>query len=148
MAAVAAALPPASPGGDVLAFLTERHLATLSTVRPDGTPHVVPVGFTYEPERSLARVITFAGARKARNIAARPEAAVALCQLDGARWVTLEGHAQVRTDPAAVDEAVRRYAARYRPPKRRIDRVCIEIVVYRLLAAAGLAPPETARGLT
>ena len=32
----------------VLDFLTERHLATLTTLRPDGTPHVVPVGFTYD----------------------------------------------------------------------------------------------------
>ena len=33
---------------DVLDFLTERHLATLTTLRRDGTPHVVPVGFTYD----------------------------------------------------------------------------------------------------
>ena len=31
---------------EVTAFLTERHCATLTTLRPDGTPHVVPVGFT------------------------------------------------------------------------------------------------------
>jgi hypothetical protein len=29
---------------EVLAFLAERHLATLTTLRPDGTPHVVAVG--------------------------------------------------------------------------------------------------------
>ncbi|HEY1118405.1 MAG TPA: pyridoxamine 5'-phosphate oxidase family protein, partial [Acidimicrobiales bacterium] len=27
-------------------FLTERHLATLTTLRADGSPHVVAVGFT------------------------------------------------------------------------------------------------------
>ncbi|MDA0256516.1 MAG: pyridoxamine 5'-phosphate oxidase family protein, partial [Chloroflexi bacterium] len=30
---------------EVLAFLAERQLATLSTQRPDGSLHVVPVGF-------------------------------------------------------------------------------------------------------
>ncbi len=36
-------------GPEVIDFLTERHLATLTTLRRDGSPHVVPVGFTYEP---------------------------------------------------------------------------------------------------
>ena len=27
-------------------FVTERHLATLVTLRADGSPHAVPVGFT------------------------------------------------------------------------------------------------------
>ena len=33
-----------------LDFLAERHLATLTTLRRDGTPHVVPVGFTYDAD--------------------------------------------------------------------------------------------------
>ncbi|MEV0780869.1 pyridoxamine 5'-phosphate oxidase family protein, partial [Streptomyces sp. NPDC050428] len=31
---------------EYLAFWHERHLSTLTTLRPDGTPHVVPVGVT------------------------------------------------------------------------------------------------------
>ena len=31
-----------------VSFVTERHLATLTTVRRDGSPHVVAVGFSYE----------------------------------------------------------------------------------------------------
>ena len=30
---------------DALAFLTERHLAMLTTLRTDNSPHVVAVGF-------------------------------------------------------------------------------------------------------
>ncbi|WP_308249751.1 pyridoxamine 5'-phosphate oxidase family protein [Sphaerisporangium fuscum] len=30
------------------AFLAEPHLATLTTLRPDGTPHVVAVRFTWD----------------------------------------------------------------------------------------------------
>lgn len=128
------------PGTDdpaLVAFLTQRHLATLSTLRPDGSPHVVPVGFTYEPARRLARVITFAGSRKVRNVRAAPGGPASLCQLDGARWVTIEGAAFVRDDADSVAEAVRRYAARYRPPKERADRVVIELEVQRILGSLG-----------
>ena len=34
---------------EALDFLTVRHLATLTTLRPDGRPHVTPVGFTWDP---------------------------------------------------------------------------------------------------
>jgi PPOX class probable F420-dependent enzyme len=120
-----------------LAFVTEYHLASLSTLRPDGTPHVVPVGFTWEPETGLARVITFAPSRKARNLRqaepGTPAARAAVCQVEGGRWLTLEGPATVSDDPARVAEAVRRYAERYRQPKQRDDRVVIEIAVDRIL---------------
>ena len=49
-----------SKGEDFRAFWTERHLCTLTTIRPDGTPHVVPVGVTLDVETATARVITSA----------------------------------------------------------------------------------------
>ena len=49
-------LPDLGPG--LLAFLTERHLATLTTLRADGSPHVVPVGFTFDAGSLTARIIT------------------------------------------------------------------------------------------
>jgi len=115
-------------------FLAERHLATLTTLRADGSPHVVPVGFTFDGERLLARVITFAGSVKARNAARGGRAAVA--QVDGPRWITLEGAVRATTDATAVAEAVAAYARRYRQPKERADRVAIEIAVDRVLAGA------------
>ena len=39
---------PHDPGPELLQFLTERHLATLTTLRADGSPHVTAVGFTYD----------------------------------------------------------------------------------------------------
>ena len=127
------ALDPAQLSPEVLAFLAERHLATLTTLRPDGTPHVVAVGFTWDPDAGLARVITWAGSRKARNVAERWAGPAAVCQVDGGRWLTLEGTAAVTSEPGAVAEAVRRYAERYRPPKERTDRVAIEIAVTRVM---------------
>lgn len=121
-------IDPGAPGEEVLAFLAERHLATLTTLRADGTPHVVPVGFTYDPAERIARVITFAGSAKARH-----PGRAALCQVDGRRWLTLEGTARATDDPAAVADAVARYAGRYRVPRERPDRVAVEIAVDRIL---------------
>ena len=116
-----------------LAFVTERHLATLTTLRPDGSPHVVAVGFTWDPDAGLARVITFAPSKKARNVLAAPGSRAAVSQVDGGRWLTLEGTAVATDDPERVAEAVRRYATRYRQPGEREDRVAIEITVDRVL---------------
>ncbi len=126
--AARAVLDPAA-----LTFVAEPHLATLTTLRPDGSPHVVAVGFTWDAEAGLARVITFAPSRKARNLFAAPGSRAAVCQVDGGRWLTLEGPATVTDDPERVAEAVRRYAERYRPPGERADRVAIEIAVDRVL---------------
>lgn len=119
------------------AFLTERHLATLTTFRADGSAHVVPVGFTWDAAAGLARVITSGGSQKAANV--RRDGRAVLCQLDGGRWLTLEGSARVAEDPAAVAEAVRRYAVRYRVPRDNPQRVAIEVTVHRVLGT-GTSP--------
>lgn len=131
-----------NPTPEYLAFWQERHVCTLTTPRPDGTPHVVPVGVTYDPEAGLARVISNKHSKKVRNIlaadAARPGGArVAVCQMQGRRWATLEGHAVVRTDEASVAEAVARYAVRYgRTPSPNPDRVVVEIRLDRAMGRA------------
>jgi PPOX class probable F420-dependent enzyme len=115
-----------------LAFLTERHLATLTTVRADGSPHVVPVGVTYDAPARTARVITSGGSAKARHVR-DGSGRVAVCQVDGRRWLTLEGTATVRDDAASVRDAEQRYARRYRQPRENPRRVVLEISVDRML---------------
>jgi PPOX class probable F420-dependent enzyme len=127
---------PSDLAEEVVTFVTERHLATLTTMRADGTPHVVAVGFTWDPDEQLVRVITWAGSRKARNVAETPGSPAAVCQVDGGRWLTMEGRATVTSDPERVAIAVERYAGRYRQPKVRDDRVVIEIAVDRVLGRA------------
>ena len=124
------ALPPG-----LYEFLTERHLATLTTLRPDGSPHVVPVGVTYDADTRTARVITSGTSAKARHVR-EGQARVAICQVDGRRWLTLEGTAVVRDDAASVGEAEARYAARYRQPRENPARVVLEISVDRILGSA------------
>ena len=131
------ALDPADLSQEVVSFLDERHLATLTTLRPDGSPHVAPVGFTFDPADGIARVITFPSSRRVRNLRATPGPHRAvLCQVDGGRWLSLEGPAEVTDDPARVARAVAAYAERYRPPSPRPDRVAIEIRVDRVLGRA------------
>jgi F420H(2)-dependent biliverdin reductase len=124
-------MDPRDLPAEALAFLAERHLATLSGLRPDGSIHTVPVGFTWDDEAGLARVITSAGTQKARNVARGSR--LALCQVDGWRWLTLEGTGRVLDDPGSVADAVERYTARYRPPRTNPRRVVLEIAVDRVL---------------
>ncbi|WP_326568967.1 pyridoxamine 5'-phosphate oxidase family protein [Amycolatopsis rhabdoformis] len=125
-------------GEEFRVFWTERRLASLTTVRPDGTPHVVAVGVTVDFEAGVARVITFADSRKARLVKAAGEAGVAaaVCQLEGPRWSTLEGRMTLRDDPVSVRDAEDRYAVRYRQPKPNPKRVVLEIAIGRVLGNA------------
>ena len=119
------------------AFVAERHLATLVTLRADGTPHAVPVGFTisFADGPAFVRVITSGSAVKAANVRRTGRASVT--QIDGARWVTFEGPARVLHDAASVAAAVEAYARRYRQPRERDDRVVIEIEVQRMMCNSG-----------
>ncbi|MEK8108420.1 pyridoxamine 5'-phosphate oxidase family protein [Micromonospora sp. M12] len=120
----------------VVTFCAERHLATLTTVRADGTPRRTG-RCDPRPETGLARVITSAASRKARHVAAAGAtgAMVAVCSVDGRRWLTIEGRAVLRSDRVAVAEAERRYAVRYRTPRPNPERVVIEITVTGLLGS-------------
>ena len=125
---------PADLTDEALAFLSEYHLASLTTLRADGSPHVVPVGFSYDPDAQLVRIITFAPSQKVAN--ARRGGRAAVSQVDGGRWLTLEGPVSVAEDPERVALAVDGYAARYRQPGEREDRVAIEIAVDKVLGRA------------
>jgi PPOX class probable F420-dependent enzyme len=126
---------------DALAFLTERHLAMLTTLRADNSPHAVAVGFTFDPKTHIARVITTGGSQKAVN-AERGGVAV-ISQVDGARWLSLEGRASVNSEIDAVRDAELRYAQRYRTPRVNPRRVVIEVQVERVLGSSDLLTRKT-----
>ncbi|MEE2060860.1 TIGR03618 family F420-dependent PPOX class oxidoreductase [Rhodococcus artemisiae] len=123
----------AALGDRALEFLSEYHLATLTTLRKDGTPHVVAVGFTWDADTGLVRIITSEGTQKALNVERGGYAAVS--QIDGRRWLTLEGPAHVTRDSDSIAEGERLYAARYREPRPNPRRVVIEIVVERVMGS-------------
>ena len=119
---------------DALAFVTDRHLATLSTLSPDGSIHVVAVGFTYRD--GIARVITSGESRKVVNILADGRASIA--QVDGPRWLTLQGTATIARDPESVQLGVDLYAQRYRQPRVNPLRVVIVLEVEKVLGSSGM----------
>lgn len=116
---------------ELLAFWTERHLCTLTTLREDGRPHVVPVGVTVDLERRCAWVITSGTSQKVHHLRRSP--ALAACQVDGRRWSTIEGRGEVLDDEESVRRAVERYATRYRQPRPNPLRVAVRIEVERFL---------------
>ncbi|WP_432494295.1 pyridoxamine 5'-phosphate oxidase family protein [Kineococcus gypseus] len=130
------ALDPHELPDAALEFLRERHLATLTTLRADGSPHVVPVGFTFEAADATVRVITSATSRKAAHVRAGSRAVVA--QVDGRRWLALEGPARLLTGPDEVADAEQRYAQRYRTPRPNPRRVVVAIAVDRVLGSVPL----------
>jgi hypothetical protein len=103
-------------------------------VDPDGRLHACAVGFTFDPGTATVRVITGRNSRKARNVAEGSRCVVA--QVDGPRWLSLEGPGRLEVDPAAVAEGERRYAGRYREPRPNPDRAVIVIEVQRVLGRA------------
>ncbi|MEO7982066.1 MAG: TIGR03618 family F420-dependent PPOX class oxidoreductase [Sporichthyaceae bacterium] len=134
------ALHPNELPAAALAFLAERHLATLTTLRPDGSPHVVPVGFTWDPDARVARIIASGPTRKVRN--AEPGCRAVLCQVDGRRWLSLEGEATVERRADAVTDAERRYAERYRQPRPNPQRVVLVVTVDRVTGDSTVVTPD------
>ena len=129
MATHPADLPAAS-----LAFMTERHLATFTTLRRDGSPHVVPVGFTWDAQALVARVIASRGSAKV--VQARAGRRAAISQVEGRRWITLEGTTRVLEDAPSVRDAEDRYAVRYRQPRPNPERVVVVLDVDRVLGGS------------
>jgi PPOX class probable F420-dependent enzyme len=119
-------------------FLAERHLATVTTARPDGRLHAVPVGFTWDDATGTARIITSRTSRKVANVAAggRDGVPVVVCQVDGPRWLSLEGQAHIADDREVVADAEARYQVRYRPPRPNPERVVIVVTVAQILGSA------------
>ncbi|WP_395695936.1 PPOX class F420-dependent oxidoreductase [Nocardioides sp.] len=120
----------------LLDFWTERRLCTLTTLRADGSPHVVPVGVVLDHEEHCAWVITSRGSQKARDLGR--DTRVAACQVEGRHWSTLEGRATVLADAGSVRRAEEQYALRYKQPRPNPERVALRIEVDRFLTSSGL----------
>lgn len=93
-----------------LAYLTgERRLARIATVGKDGTPHVVPVGWTYNSEHDAIDVggRDLAQTKKFRDAAATGRAALVVDDLASTnpwrpRAIEVRGRAEVIEQPQAI----------------------------------------------
>jgi PPOX class probable F420-dependent enzyme len=128
------AFDPENLSDDVLGFLRERHVGTLTTIAPDGRLHVVAIAFTYDPADGLIRMITFDDSKKVKNLRQAGEAArAAVGQVDGPRWLSFEGPARVVDDPERVAKATALHAVRYKQPGDNPRRVAIELTPEQVL---------------
>lgn len=117
-----------------VAFVTERHLATLSTMAPWGGIHVVPVGFTLHDD--IVRIITSRTSQKVRNV--QRDGTASVSQVGGPAWLTIQGVASVHDDPDDVAHAVALYSRRYRHPRENPERVAIHIAPTRFMGSGGM----------
>ena len=84
----------------------------LSTVRPDGRPHLVPVWFLWDGETIL--IFSQPNQQKLRNLQHNPNVVVALDTAgQGDDVVMIEGKAELLDDPK-VSTALPAYAEKYR----------------------------------
>lgn len=74
-------------------FLERQPFAMLATHNPDGSIHVVPLSYLFEDGRFF--FATSSSSRKARNLAARPEATVTVDDRNTLEWVSATGTAEL-----------------------------------------------------
>lgn len=85
---------PTLISADIQAFLRQPHVAALSTVRPNGRPHVTPVWYDFDDGEFT--VSTFRNAQKLKNVSNKGFAALTIfTQEPPYRNVIVEGTARV-----------------------------------------------------
>ena len=111
-----------SPGAIAMRWAEARHkledaeIFWLSTVRPDGRPHVTPLVAIWLDESPW--FVTGPGERKATNLASNPQVVLTTgCNalLEGLD-VVVEGHAVQETDKATLERVAESFAAKYPDP--------------------------------
>jgi pyridoxamine 5'-phosphate oxidase family protein len=90
-------------------LLSNRRLARIATVGKDGTPHVVPVGWSYNPEEDAIEVRgrDNGNTKKFRDVARTGRAAIVIDDLASTdpwrpRAVEVRGRAEAITEPRPV----------------------------------------------
>jgi len=146
---------PTMTKSEIDAFLAEPVLARISTVRPDGRPHVAPMWFWWDGTSTYME--TPPNAIKANNLRHNPNCAITIDVTQGGlrfKAVLLEGQAELLTDRQFVLETVTRIYTKYlgpegvksATPQRMIhnEHVIIKLTPGRVVTwdetRAGLAP--------
>ena len=86
---------------DRCAFLSDgRRTAKLATLRADGSPHVVPVGFVLDGDEWV--FMTSADSVKGRNLRRDPRVGLCVDEIDPHAFVTVTGTASLSEEPEAL----------------------------------------------
>jgi PPOX class probable F420-dependent enzyme len=90
--------------------LREEPIIWLTTVRPDGRPHTVPVWFLWDGETFL--IFSQPGTLKIRNLQRNPHITLALDDTkQGGDVVTVEGEAELLSEPRTMVVYGEKYAS-------------------------------------
>jgi PPOX class probable F420-dependent enzyme len=113
-----------APAARIDRLLRREPVVWMSTVRPDGTPHIVPIWFSWTGSEVL--IASKPNAQKVRNLRTNPSVMLALGEADDDFDVgLLEGRAELLAEPA-IAVLPEGHLAKYR----------------RQMAAIGLTPDE------
>ncbi|MEV8563828.1 pyridoxamine 5'-phosphate oxidase family protein [Streptomyces sp. NPDC051917] len=121
-------------------FWSEYHVCTLTTLRPDCRPHVVPVGVTLNADAGIARIVTHKSKGKSPTSRQHPREGARRRMPSGRRTLGDSG-GHDRTDATTVDDAVTRYG---RTPAPDPERVVIEITIDRVVGHVDVLKPKAA----
>jgi PPOX class probable F420-dependent enzyme len=104
---------PTVASARILRFLEQEPIVWLSTVRPDGNPHLVPIWFSWDGEALL--IFSKPDAQKVRNLRSRPTVMLALGDAEADFDIgLLKGTAELLDAPARevlTPEHLAKYAA-------------------------------------
>ena len=128
--------------GEARTGLTEARVARLATVRPDGSPHLVPIVFVREDDRLFTAVDDkpkrTTDLQRLANVAFEPRVSVLVdgYDEDWSRlwWVRVDGLARVADDGPDRDRALALLAAKYavyrdRPPPG--PALVVDLIAWR-----------------
>lgn len=89
------------------------HNYWLATASASGRPHAMPVWGVWHEDEQRFSFSCAPGARKARNLAANPQAVITID--DTIECVSMEGRAERIADDARIEQWIARYIDKYRP---------------------------------
>ena len=116
-----------SKGAHIDARLRDEPIIWLSSVRPDGRPHLVPVWFWWDGATIL--IFSKPAAQKVRNLRHSPQVMLALDSADaGEDIVLLEGRADLLGDDAP-QSTLPEYAEKYAALMARINITAASMAV-------------------
>ena len=115
------------------AFLAEPHVGTITTLRPDGSPHSTVVWLDVDDDGVFFN--TAVGRAKDRYLRADPR--LSLLVIDSAspyRWVAVDGTAELSLDGAVeqIEALAHKYTGRGFNHVRGQTRICVRIHATRV----------------
>ncbi|PQM23635.1 PPOX class F420-dependent oxidoreductase [Streptomyces xinghaiensis] len=132
-------------------LLQAHHIGTLVTLKRDGRPQLSNVGYAYDPQSRVIRLMVTYNRAKTRNLRRDPRASFYVTSSNGFSYMVAEGEAEltpITTDPhdAVADELVRVFRGfqgehpdweGFRAAMVAERRLVIRLAVERVYGAAG-----------